>query len=58
MKNGELTLRWIDTDNMKADGLTKALNLTKQAHFVRLIGLSEVVAKKKYLDEDKIENKS
>ena len=38
VRNGELTLYWVDTDNMKADGLTKALNPTKQAHFVRLLG--------------------
>jgi hypothetical protein len=58
VKNGELTLRWIDTDNMKADGLTKVFNPTKQAHFVRLIGLSEVVAQKKNPDEDKTKDKS
>ena len=42
VRNGELTLRWIETAQMKADGLTKALSANKQAHFVRLIGLTEV----------------
>jgi hypothetical protein len=35
-------LNWIDTASMKADGLTKALNPTKQAHFVRILGLTEI----------------
>ena len=39
---GELTLTWVETSKMRADGLTKALSPTKQAEFVRLIGLSEV----------------
>ena len=42
VQNGELTLKWIETTQMKADGLTKPLNANKQAHFVRLIGLTEV----------------
>ena len=42
VKNGELTLDWVDTTNMKADGLTKALNPTKQAQFVKIIGLTEI----------------
>jgi hypothetical protein len=40
-------LKWIDTTNMKADGLTKALNTTKQAQFVKLISLTEVIREKK-----------
>jgi hypothetical protein len=28
---------------MKADGLTKALNPTKQAHFVKIMDLTEVI---------------
>jgi hypothetical protein len=39
---GELTLTWVETSKMRADGLTKALSPAKQAEFVRLIGLSEV----------------
>src|SRR5580692_13069273 len=42
VQRGELTLSWVETANMKADGLTKALNPTKQAHFVKTIGLSEI----------------
>ena len=42
VKNGELTLNWVDNTNMKADGLTKALNPTKQAQFVKIIGLTEI----------------
>jgi Reverse transcriptase (RNA-dependent DNA polymerase) len=43
VRNGELTLNWVETQNMKADGLTKALNPTKQAHFVRMLGLTEII---------------
>lgn len=43
IRNGELTLKWIDTAQMKADGLTKPLAADKQAHFVRLIGLTEII---------------
>jgi hypothetical protein len=46
IKNGELTVSWVETRKMKADSLTKPLNPTKQAHFIWLIGLSEVIAKK------------
>jgi hypothetical protein len=42
VRNGELTLRWIETSQMKADGLTKPLSSNKHAQFVRLIGLTEV----------------
>jgi hypothetical protein len=42
IRNGELTLKWIDTMQMKADGLTKPLSTDKQAYFVHLIGLTEV----------------
>jgi hypothetical protein len=45
VRNGELTLYWVDTENMKANGLTKMLNPTKQAHFVWLLGLTEVGTK-------------
>jgi hypothetical protein len=48
VKNGELTLNWVDTTNMKADGLTKALNPTKQAHFVKTIGLTEIFTGEQY----------
>jgi len=51
IQKGELTLRWIETSQMKADGLTKALNTVQQARFVGLIGLSEVIDK-----EHKIES--
>jgi hypothetical protein len=44
--NRELILYWVDTENMKTDGLTKALNPTKQAYFVQLLGLTEVGMKK------------
>jgi hypothetical protein len=47
VQNGELTLRWIETTQMKADGLTKLLNVNKQAHFVHLIGLTEVTGFRK-----------
>jgi hypothetical protein len=57
IKNGELTLDWVETGKMKADGLTKPLNPTKQAHFVRLIGLSEVIAKKAREKETQAEDK-
>ena len=43
VQRGELTLSWVETANMKADGLTKALNPTKQAHFVKIVGLTEVI---------------
>jgi hypothetical protein len=49
---GEIALKWIDTANMKADGLTKALNTTKQAQFVKLIGLTEVIHEKKKDDKN------
>jgi hypothetical protein len=49
---GEIALKWIDTANMKADGLTKALNTTKQAQFVKLIGLTEVIREKKKDDKN------
>jgi hypothetical protein len=42
VRNRELTLNWIDTASMKADSLTKALNPIKQAHFVRILGLTEI----------------
>jgi hypothetical protein len=52
VKNGELTLHWIETGKMKTDSLTKLLNPTKQAHFVRLIGLSEVIMTKKEWEKE------
>jgi hypothetical protein len=39
---GELTLRWVEISQMRADGLTKPLTPAKQVEFVRLLGLSEV----------------
>ena len=54
IQKGELTLRWIETSQMKADGLTKALNTVQQARFVGLIGLSEVIDK----EEHKIESRN
>jgi hypothetical protein len=47
IRNGELILRWIDTTQMRADGLTKPLSADKQAHFVHLIGLTEVIGWRK-----------
>ena len=35
VRNGELTLRWIETAQMKADGPTKSLHANKQADIVR-----------------------
>ena len=43
VRTGELTLKWIETREMKADGLTKALNAVQQARFIALIGLTEVI---------------
>jgi hypothetical protein len=43
VQRGELTLSWVEKSNMKADGLTKALNPMKQAHFVKVVGLTEVI---------------
>jgi hypothetical protein len=37
---------WVETVNIKADGLTKALNPMKQAHFVKIVGLTEVIENK------------
>ena len=54
IQKGELTLRWIETSQMKADGLTKALNTVQQAWFVGLIRLSEVIDK----EEHKIESRN
>ena len=56
IKNGELTLDWIASRNMKADGLTKPLNPTKQAEFVRLIGLTEVIATQEKNKNDETKN--
>ena len=56
IRNGELTLKWIDTTQMKADGLTKPLSADKQAHFVRLIGLTEVSGWRKDNKKNKNEN--
>jgi hypothetical protein len=56
IRNGELTLKWIDTTQMKADGLTKPLSADKQAHFMRLIGLTEVLGWRK--DNKKNENEN
>jgi hypothetical protein len=49
---GEIAFKWIDTTNMKPNGLTKAQNTTKQAQFVKLIGLTEVIREKKKTDKN------
>ncbi|SMR62312.1 unnamed protein product [Zymoseptoria tritici ST99CH_1E4] len=36
---GNVTIKWISTENQAADGLTKALDATNQAKFVRQLGL-------------------
>jgi hypothetical protein len=49
---GELTLNWVESRKMRADGLTKALTPAKQMEFVRLLGLTEVVETEKDKKDD------
>ena len=50
--NGELTLRWIETAQMTADGFSRPQNANQNAHFVRLIGLTEVTRFQKSEDKN------
>jgi hypothetical protein len=43
LQEGRLRIDWVSTDDMPADGLTKALPRQKHKDFVRLLGLSTLV---------------
>ena len=40
---GVIELKWLPTAEMKADGLTKALPLSKFKQFIELIGLQDAI---------------
>jgi hypothetical protein len=42
VQNKEINVRWVDTNSMPADGLTKPLSAEKHAHFVKLLGLVDI----------------
>jgi hypothetical protein len=41
VKDKKITVTWIDTDNMVADGLTKTLDRTKFGRFLKLLSVKE-----------------
>ena len=43
-EKGELTLEWVSTENMRADGLTKPFRTTQQAHFIQLLEMTKVIS--------------
>jgi hypothetical protein len=42
VQNKEINVRWVDTDSMPADGLTKPLSVEKHVQFVKLLGLVDI----------------
>jgi hypothetical protein len=42
VQNKEINVRWIDTDSMPADGLTKPLSTEKHIRFVEQLGLVDI----------------
>jgi hypothetical protein len=44
VQNGEIDINWVSTDNMKADGFTKALPAQSFARFIRQLNLVDIQA--------------
>jgi transposase InsO family protein len=49
VQNKEINVRWVDTDSMPADGLTKPLSTEKHAAFVKQLGLVNISHKIGYI---------
>lgn len=43
VQNKEINVRWVDTNSMPADGLTKPLSTEMHAHFVKQLGLVDIL---------------
>ncbi|KAI0995309.1 hypothetical protein K3495_g12873 [Podosphaera aphanis] len=54
VQNGNIKVEWIGTDNMIADGFTKALNHSKHARFVEMVGLRDISVRLGHQDSKSI----
>jgi hypothetical protein len=45
VQNGDIQVQWVPTNDMPADGLTKALTRQKQERFVKQLGLVDIRGK-------------
>jgi len=44
-RDGKITVQWVPTTDMPADGFTKPLSAEKHSHFVRQLGLVDISAR-------------
>ena len=45
VQNGDIHIQWTETNNIEADGLTKALTRQKHERFVKQLGLVDIKEK-------------